>query len=238
LAILSGAQLARIIKFSTMIKQVITLIFFISLAVSTAFSQQLTNNMDSVSYGFGVLIAKNLQQQGVDSLNYTAFAKAVEDVMQGNDLEIDADAANQMIQEFMQVQQAKQYEGVINEGKEFLAANGQREEVITTASGLQYEVLTPGTGEKPAASSKVTVHYTGKLLDGSVFDSSVDRGEPASFGVTQVIAGWTEALQLMEVGAKWRLFIPYNLAYGERGAGGAIPPYATLIFDVELISIN
>lgn len=221
-----------------MIKQVITLIFFISLAVSTAFSQQLTNNMDSVSYGFGVLIAKNLQQQGVDTLNVEAFTKAVEDVMKGNDLEIDIDAANKMVQEFMQAQQSKQHEGIINEGKEFLAANGQREEVITTASGLQYEVLTPGTGEKPAASSKVTVHYTGKLLDGSVFDSSVDRGEPASFGVTQVIAGWTEALQLMEVGAKWRLFIPYNLAYGERGAGGAIPPYATLIFDVELISIN
>lgn len=221
-----------------MIKQAITLIFFISLAVSTAFGQQLTNNMDSVSYGFGVLIAKNLQQQGVDTLNVASFAKAIEDVMNGSPLQMEVDAANQLIQEHMAAQQAKQYEGIIKEGADFLAENGKREGVTTTASGLQYEVMTPGTGATPSASSKVTVHYTGKLINGTVFDSSVERGEPATFGVTQVISGWTEALQLMKEGAKWRLYIPYDLAYGERGAGRDIAPYSTLIFDVELLSVN
>ena len=195
--------------------------------------------MDSVSYGFGVLIAKNLQQQGVDTLDVSAFSKAVNDVLAGNDLDMDAETANQTIQKYMQAQQEKQNAGAIQAGKDFLAANAQREEVKTTESGLQYEVLTPGLGAKPGKDSQVTVHYTGKLIDGTVFDSSVERGQPASFGVTQVISGWTEALQLMGEGAKWRLYIPYDLAYGPQGAGqGTIPPYATLIFDVELIKVQ
>lgn len=194
--------------------------------------------MDSVSYSFGVLIAKNLKNQGVDSLDAASFVKALEDVLGEKALDIDPDKATQVVNQFMAAQQSKKYEPIIKEGKEFLAANGERAEVTTTASGLQYEVLQEGSGEKPTSSSKVTVHYTGKLLDGTVFDSSVERGQPATFGVTQVIGGWTEALQLMSPGAKYRLFIPYNLAYGERGAGQDIKPYATLIFDVELISIN
>lgn len=123
-------------------------------------------------------------------------------------------------------------------GKTFLDENGKRVEVKTTASGLQYEVLEEGTGKMPAATDSVTVHYTGKLIDGTVFDSSVERGEPATFGVTQVIPGWVEALQMMKEGAKWRLFIPSNLAYGPNGAGNVIGPNATLIFDVELIKVN
>lgn len=194
--------------------------------------------MDSVSYSFGVLMAKSLQNQGVDTLHSASFAKAVEDVFGGNDLEVDVQQANQVVQEFMTAQQAKQFEGAIKEGADFLEKNAQREEVTTTASGLQYEVLQVGTGAQPDSNSTVTVHYTGKLIDGQVFDSSVERGQPATFGVGQVIPGWTEALQLMQEGAKYRLFIPYNLAYGERGAGQAIPPYATLIFDVELITVK
>lgn len=222
-----------------MIKQAITLIFFILLVGTTVSGQQLTNSMDSVSYGFGVLIAKNLQQQGVDTLDVAAFSKAVNDVLSGNDLEMDANTANQTIQQYMQAQQEKQNAGAIQAGKDFLTANGERAEVKTTDSGLQYEVLSPGLGAKPSADSKVTVHYTGKLIDGTVFDSSVERGQPTTFGVTQVIAGWTEALQLMGEGAKWRLYIPYDLAYGPQGAGqGTIPPYATLIFDVELIKVQ
>ena len=221
-----------------MLKRVSLFIFLFSLSMSVGYGQKLNTNMDSVSYAFGVLIAQNLQKQGVDSLNASALAKAVEDVLAGNDLQFDAKEANQLVQQYMKEQQTKQYAGIIKEGKDFLEANGQRAEVTTTESGLQYEVLTAGEGAKPTSSDRVTVHYTGKLISGKVFDSSVDRGQPATFGVTQVIGGWTEALQLMPVGAKYRLYIPYNLAYGERGAGGDIPPYATLIFDVELISIN
>lgn len=221
-----------------MVKQIYFSILFTLLAATTGFGQVQKINMDSVSYGFGVLIAQNLQKQGVDSLDIASFSKALEDVLSGKELEMTAAEANEKIQKYMAAQAAKQHEPVIKEGADFLAANGVRAEVTTTESGLQYEVLTAGTGAKPTASDKVTVHYTGKLISGKVFDSSVERGQPASFGVTQVIGGWTEALQLMEVGAKWRLYIPYDLAYGERGAGQDIPPFATLIFDVELISIQ
>ena len=219
-------------------KTTLFLVTVILLSTTSVWSQNLKNNMDSVSYSFGVLIAKNLKNQGVDSLDAASFVKALEDVLGEKALDIDPDKATQVVNQFMAAQQSKKYEPIIKEGKEFLAANGERAEVTTTASGLQYEVLQEGSGEKPTSSSKVTVHYTGKLLDGTVFDSSVERGQPATFGVTQVIGGWTEALQLMSPGAKYRLFIPYNLAYGERGAGQDIKPYATLIFDVELISIN
>jgi FKBP-type peptidyl-prolyl cis-trans isomerase FklB len=154
------------------------------------------------------------------------------------------DEAKFEIQKFFQELDAKQQAAAaemakVNEaaGQAFLAENGKRPEVTTTASGLQYEVLAEGAGQSPAASDQVVVHYTGKLIDGTVFDSSVERGEPATFGVTQVIPGWVEALQMMKPGAKWRVFIPSNLAYGPQGAGGVIGPNATLIFDVELLSV-
>lgn len=196
------------------------------------------NNMDSLSYSLGILMAQSLQKQGLSEINAATFTKGVQDMLGGAELDIDLNQANQVVQEYMQAQQAKQYEGVIKEGKDFLSNNGQRAEVTVLPSGLQYEVLQEGTGAKPSPSDKVTVHYHGSLLDGTVFDSSVDRGQPATFGVTQVIQGWVEGLQLMPEGAKWRLYIPYNLAYGERGAGGKIGPYSTLIFDVELLKIN
>ena len=138
----------------------------------------------------------------------------------------------------MEKKQAAQYEGNIAEGKAFLETNAQREEVKVTPSGLQYEVLTEGTGAKPGATDKVTVHYHGMLIDGTVFDSSVERGQPATFGVNQVIKGWTEALQMMPECSKWKLYIPSDLAYGPRGAGPKIGPYATLIFEVELLKVN
>jgi FKBP-type peptidyl-prolyl cis-trans isomerase FklB len=195
-------------------------------------------NMDSLSYSLGVLMAQSLQKQGISEIDVTSYSKGVQDMIAGGELDIDINKANQIVQEYMQAAQAKQYEGIIQKGKEFLSENGKREEVTVLPSGLQYEVLKAGDGPKPQPSDKVTVHYHGTLLDGTVFDSSVDRGQPASFGVTQVIQGWVEGLQLMPQGAKWRLFIPYNLAYGERGAGGKIGPYSTLVFDVELLKIN
>ena len=143
-----------------------------------------------------------------------------------------------MIQDYFTKQQAAASEGIIKAGADFLAENGKRKGVTTTKSGLQYEILKKGNGPIPAATDNVETHYHGTLLDGTVFDSSVERGQPISFGVNGVIAGWTEALQLMNVGSKWKLYIPYNLAYGERGAGQSIGPYSTLIFEVELLKIN
>ncbi|NRB61769.1 MAG: FKBP-type peptidyl-prolyl cis-trans isomerase [Saprospiraceae bacterium] len=194
--------------------------------------------MDSLSYSLGILLAQNLKQQGFDNVNLDDLARGVADQINGNPLQIEMKEANRIVQEYAEAQQAKKYEGIIKEGEAFLAANAQKEGVSTTASGLQYRVITPGTGAQPTASSSVTVHYSGKLLDGTEFDSSYKRNEPTTFGVGQVISGWTEALQLMKEGSKWEIFIPYNLAYGERGAGQAIPPYATLIFEVELISVK
>lgn len=205
---------------------------------TTQVKPQTTTKMDSVSYSLGVLVAQNLKQQGFENLDAHSFTQAMEAVLKGDSLKIDINTANQNVQQYMEKQQAKKYEGNISEGKQFLAENAKRPEVKTTASGLQYEVLTEGTGAKPTPNDQVTVHYTGKLIDGTVFDSSVERGEPATFGVTQVIQGWVEALQMMPEGSKWKLYIPYDLAYGERGAGQVIGPYATLVFEVELLKIN
>jgi FKBP-type peptidyl-prolyl cis-trans isomerase FklB len=195
-------------------------------------------NMDSLSYSLGILLAQNLKSQGFGELDQATFQEAFGAVMAGEPTKMDANQANAYIQQHMQSLQAKQYEAKIAEGKKFLEENARREGVQQTASGLQYEVLVAGEGPKPGPDDKVTVHYHGTLTDGSVFDSSVERGQPATFGVGQVIAGWTEALQLMPQGAKWKLFIPSELAYGPRGAGGKIGPYATLIFEVELLKIN
>ncbi len=210
------------------------LLFFISMNV---YSQNLSTKMDTVSYSVGVLVGKNLQQQGMDDLNLEEFAAAVSDVF-NSQTKIDDDKAQALFQGYMKEKSAQQFSAIKSEGENFLAKNAERPEVKTTESGLQYEVITPGTGAQPSATSNVTVHYHGSLIDGKVFDSSVNRGQPASFPVNGVIQGWQEALPMMKTGAKWKLYIPYNLAYGERGAGNDIQPYSALIFDVELLEIN
>lgn len=194
--------------------------------------------MDSLSYSMGILVAQNLKQQGFDDLDGSSLAKGVEDVMKGNALQITPEKANQIAQQYLMEQKSKSHAGTIEAGKQFLAKNAQRTGVKTLASGLQYEVMKEGGGPIPKASDRVSVHYHGTLLDGTIFDSSVQRGTPAEFGVTQVIAGWVEALQLMPTGSKWKLFIPYDLAYGERAAGPTIKPFSTLIFEVELLGIK
>ena len=198
----------------------------------------LKNENDSVSYSLGVNIANNIKSQGVDSLNAEAMVKAIKDVYGDGETMISTEECTTIINNYFQALQAKKTESANAEGSAFLAENGKRPEVTTTASGLQYEILTEGNDVKPVDADKVTVHYTGTLLDGTVFDSSVERGEPASFPLNGVIKGWTEGLQYMGIGAKYKFYIPSDLAYGPRGAGGQIGPNATLIFEVELISIE
>ena len=198
----------------------------------------LNDSLQNFSYAFGVSIGNNLKTVGFDSLSYNSFAIALEDVMKGRE-KITLKDAQTKIQTIIQEKQDAEAKEQSAEGELFLAENGKKSTVVTTQSGLQYEVLNSGDGAMPKPSEKVKVHYTGTLLDGTVFDSSVDRGKPEVFGVTQVIKGWQEALQLMAVGDKWKVFIPQDLAYGQRGAGGGmIPPYAALIFEMELISIE
>ncbi len=193
--------------------------------------------MEKVSYALGLSLGNNLLSSGINNLNYTKLIKGIQDVIEQNKPEISYQEAQTLINDFFQELQAKASEGTIKQGEEFLELNGKRSEVVTLASGLQYEIITKGTGNIPKASDKVSVHYHGTLIDGNVFDSSVNRGEPATFGVTQVISGWVEALQLMPVGSKWKLFIPSELAYGAQGAGQQIGPHTTLIFEVELLDI-
>ncbi|MBP5135408.1 MAG: FKBP-type peptidyl-prolyl cis-trans isomerase [Paludibacteraceae bacterium] len=192
--------------------------------------------MKDFSYALGINIAANLKEAGIDNIDTERFAQAVKDALSNGKTEMTQDMAQNKIQEYFAKLQAERGKKNIEEGKKFLEDNAKREGVVTLPSGLQYEILTAADGKKPSASDSVKCHYHGTLIDGTVFDSSVRRNQPATFGVSQVIQGWVEALQLMPVGSKWRLFIPYNLAYGERGAG-SIPPYATLIFDVELLDI-
>lgn len=198
----------------------------------------LSNELDSISYSLGVNIAENLKAQGLDSVNADAVKAGFEDIFSGDSTKISSEDAGKQLQDYFAKIQAEKTEKMKAAGTEFLAENGKRAEVTTTESGLQYEVLTAVEGDKPKATDQVTVHYHGTLIDGTVFDSSVQRGQPATFGLNQVIKGWTEGVQLMSVGSKYRFFIPYDLGYGERGAGGQIGPYATLIFDVELIEIK
>ena len=200
---------------------------------------------DRISYALGLSMGNNFRSSGIKEINVKDFADGVAAVYEGATPKMSYDEAKQVINAFFQEMDAKQRAeaakmGEVNEaaGKAFLEENSKRPEIKITASGLQYEVLKEGEGPKPTANDQVTVHYTGKLIDGTVFDSSVDRGAPATFGVTQVIPGWVEALQMMNEGAKWRLYIPSNLAYGPNGAGTVIGPNSTLIFDVELIKVN
>ena len=201
-------------------------------------AQKLNNEIDSVSYSLGVNIGENIKTQFPD-IDLKNFEAAIKDVLDDNKKpSISGADAQKTIQEYFTKQQAKASESVVEEGRKFLAENSKKENIVTLESGLQYEVIKNGEGAKPTLNDQVTTHYHGTLIDGTVFDSSVERGEPASFPVSGVIKGWTEALQLMNVGSKWRLFVPYDLAYGERGAGPKIGPFTTLIFEVELISIN
>ena len=193
--------------------------------------------MEKISYALGVSLGKNLKDGGFAGLSYQKLADGIKDVIEGNQLEMSIQEAQTMINEYFQQLQEKAFALNIEEGKNFLAENANRPEVKTTPSGLQYEVISAGNGATPKASDQVKVHYHGTLLNGNVFDSSVSRGEPATFGVTQVIQGWVEALQLMPVGSKWKLFIPSELAYGAQGAGQSIGPHTTLVFEVELLDI-
>ncbi len=200
--------------------------------------------MDKVSYALGLGIGQQLSDMGAKGLNIDDFSQAIKDVIAGTKPQISNEEAQSLVQTFFQEQEAKQRAAAAEKGKvamaegqNFLNENAKKEGVITLPSGLQYQVLSEGTGKKPKATDQVKCHYEGMLVDGTLFDSSIQRGEPATFRLNQVIAGWTEGLQLMKEGAKYRFFIPYHLGYGEHGAGSSIPPFATLIFDVELIEV-
>ncbi len=199
--------------------------------------------LDRISYALGLSMGQNFRASGIEKINVEDFADGVASVFYGSQPKMSYEDAKAEIQKYFTALEAKQQAeaakmGEINEaaGKQYLEENGKRAEVKTLPSGLQYEVITEGDGPMPKSTDRVEVHYTGKLIDGTVFDSSVDRGVPATFGVTQVIPGWVEALQLMKAGSKWRLFIPSQLAYGPQGAG-PIGPNSTLIFDVELLRV-
>lgn len=194
--------------------------------------------MKELSYQLGLLIGSNLSNQvNAEDMDILSLARGIEDMLNGNTDAETLQKANRAVQSYMRDVQTIRAQNAAVEGKTFLTENGKREGVVTRPSGLQYEVLKAGAGRVPTATSKVVAHYEGRLLDGTVFDSSIMRGQPATFGVNQLIQGWQEALQLMNAGSKWRLYIPYHLAYGEQGAGNDIPPYATLIFDLELLEI-
>ena len=194
--------------------------------------------MDKLSYALGIGIGSQLAGMGAKEL-------AIKDVISGSELKVDNAEAQTLVQNFFQEQEAKQQAAAAEAGKAakaageaFLAENGKKEGVVTLPSGLQYQVLKEGNGKKPSATDQVVCHYEGTLIDGTIFDSSYKRNKPATFGLNQVIPGWTEGVQLMQEGAKYRFFIPYKLAYGERGAGAQIPPFAALVFDVELIEVK
>ena len=200
--------------------------------------------MNKLSYALGLGIGQQLKQMDIEGLAISDFAQAIEDVVAGNETKMSHQEAQQLVQEYFTKKQAemdkeREAQGKVakEDGRKYLEENAKKEGVVTRESGLQYKVLKEGTGRNPKATDKVKCHYEGFLIDGTVFDSSVQRGEPAVFGLDQVITGWTEGLQLMKEGGKTRFFIPYMLGYGESGAGQMIPPFATLVFDVELIEV-
>lgn len=200
--------------------------------------------MDKVSYALGLGIGRQLSQMGADNLDIDDFAKAIKDILAGKKPEIDDAEAQTLVMDFFEKQEAKQraaaaekFKETKEKGEAYLAENAKKEGVVTLPSGLQYQVIKEGNGRRPKATDKVKCHYEGMLVDGTLFDSSIQRGEPATFPLNGVIKGWTEGLQLMQEGAKYRFFIPYHLGYGENGAGASIPPFAALVFDVELIEV-
>lgn len=200
--------------------------------------------MDKLSYALGIGIGSQLAGMGAKGLDIDDFAQAVKDVISGTPLKVNNAEAQSLVQAFFKEQEDKQRAAAAEAGKvakaageSFLADNAKKEDVVVLPSGLQYQVLKEGNGKKPSSTDQVKCHYEGTLIDGTIFDSSYQRNEPATFGLNQVIAGWTEGVQLMSEGAKYRFFIPYNLAYGERGAGAQIPPFAALVFDVELLKV-
>lgn len=193
--------------------------------------------MNKISYALGLGIGQQLKSMNIEDFSIEDFTKSISEVMAGKETAISSREAQVMLNEYFQKKEKEQAQTAIAEGKVYLEQNAKRDGVTQTKSGLQYEVLTEGTGKSPKATDTVRCHYEGRLLDGTVFDSSYKRGEPADFGLNQVIPGWTEGVQLMKEGSKFRFHIPYLLAYGERGAGAQIPPYSTLVFDVELIKV-
>jgi FKBP-type peptidyl-prolyl cis-trans isomerase FklB len=199
---------------------------------------KLETQLDSASYAIGVNIAQNLKAQGLSEINVEALSTAINDVLAQRDLAISEQEAGKVVSTFMEETTKKRIESNKVNGAKFLEENSKKAGVITLPSGLQYEIITAGNGAIPTADNKVKTHYHGTLIDGTVFDSSVKRGEPITFPVGGVIKGWQEALQLMPVGSKWKFYVPFNLAYGERGAGGTILPFSTLVFEVELLEIE
>ena len=207
--------------------------------IRSKFKNMFKTELEKVCYGFGVNIAQNMKQQGMNEMNAEALAQGIKDFLEEKELAIPMENIQSLLQDYFQKLQEKQFAENIEEGKNFLEENAKREEVKVLPSGLQYEIVTEGKGNLPKESDSVTTHYHGTFIDGKVFDSSVNRGEPSSFPVNGVIPGWVEALQLMPVGSKWKLFVPSDLAYGANPhPGGPIEPYKTLLFDIELISIN
>jgi FKBP-type peptidyl-prolyl cis-trans isomerase FklB len=193
--------------------------------------------MDKVSYALGMSIGQQLASMGATDVNVSDFAQAISDIFAGK-AALNPAEAQQLLQDFFTKKQEEQFAQQKQEGEDFLKENAKKDGVKTLPSGLQYQVLREGDGKRPSATDQVECHYEGTLINGQVFDSSYRRGQTATFGLNQVIKGWTEGLQLMQEGAKYRFFIPYQLGYGEQGAGRDIPPYATLIFDVELIKVK
>ncbi len=218
-------------------KKAVILAFSI-LFLTNVNAQELKDARDSLSYAVGVLWGQNIKQQGLTDINVDVLSNAISAAISDGEMSLDLQSANMIVREFMNREKAAAGNKNKAEGDAFLKKNAEREGVITLKSGLQYEVILEGTGPIPTSSDKVSVHYHGTLINGDVFDSSVQRGSPASFPVTGVIKGWVEALQLMPVGSKWKLFIPADLAYGDRGAGGKIGANATLVFEVELLGIE
>jgi FKBP-type peptidyl-prolyl cis-trans isomerase FklB len=225
-------------------KLIIALIFLVSLSTNlTAQVQEvskdisLKNAIDSLSYSFGFLIGNNLQTQGVKELNYDLFIKGFNSGFANEQPVMKIEECNTYVQDYFNKQITQEANMNLEKSAEFLIANQTKEGVVTLPSGLQYKILEPGEGTPPLATDQVRVHYTGTFIDGTVFDSSIERNEPIVFGCNQVIPGWTEALQLMKPGAKWMLYVPPALAYGEKGAGGVIGPNLALIFEVQLIEV-
>lgn len=193
--------------------------------------------MDKFSYAIGLGIGQNLLSMGAQGISVEDFAQAVSDVLNRKETAISHNEAREIVNKYFEELEAKMNAENIEKGKTFLAENAKKEGIVTLPSGLQYQVIKEGNGKKPSATDRVKCHYEGTLIDGTLFDSSIKRGQPAVFGVNQVIKGWVEALQLMSEGAKWRLFIPSELGYGAQQAGEMIPPHSTLIFEVELIEV-